>query len=89
LRQFQDVVRSVEVVFNSSDDLVAPLRLADREWKALRATLIAWGNSGFNITRAAEQLRLHRNTLIYRLDTIAREFCGGHSTNPVLLLASA
>ena len=53
------------------EGLLAPL-LADREWTTLRATLIAWGDSAFNITRAAERLHVHRNTLIYRLDKIAR-----------------
>ena len=53
------------------EGLLAPL-LADREWTTLRATLIAWGDCAFNITRAAERLHVHRNTLIYRLDKIAR-----------------
>lgn len=53
------------------DGLLAPL-LADREWTTLRATLIAWGQAAFNATRAAEHLHVHRNTLIYRLDKIAR-----------------
>jgi carbohydrate diacid regulator len=53
------------------EGLLAPL-LADREWTTLRATLIAWGDSAFNITKAADCLHVHRNTLIYRLDKIAR-----------------
>ena len=53
------------------DGLLSPL-LVDREWTTLRATLIAWGDSAFNMTRAAERLHVHRNTLIYRLDKIAR-----------------
>jgi carbohydrate diacid regulator len=53
------------------EGLLAPL-LADREWTTLRATLIAWGQAAFNTTRAAENLHVHRNTLIYRLDKIAR-----------------
>jgi carbohydrate diacid regulator len=52
------------------DGMLAPL-LGDREWTTLRATLIAWGDSAFNITRAAARLHVHRNTLIYRLDKIA------------------
>ncbi len=51
--------------------ILAPL-LADREWPTLRATLITWGDNAFNVTRAADQLHVHRNTLIYRLDKIAR-----------------
>ena len=46
--------------------------LADRDWPTLRETLIAWGDSAFNITKAANLLTVHRNTLIYRLDKIAR-----------------
>ncbi len=53
------------------EGLLAPL-LADREWATLRATLIAWGEAAFNMTRAADRLHVHRNTLIYRLDKIAR-----------------
>ncbi len=53
------------------DGLLSPL-LGDREWTTLRATLIAWGDSAFNVTRAADRLHVHRNTLIYRLDKIAR-----------------
>jgi carbohydrate diacid regulator len=53
------------------EGLLAPL-LPERDWTALRATLIAWGDSAFNITRAADRVHVHRNTLIYRLDKIAR-----------------
>ena len=51
--------------------MLAPL-LADRDWPMLRSTLIAWGDNAFNTTRAAHQLHVHRNTLIYRLDRIAK-----------------
>ncbi|MDV3125047.1 helix-turn-helix domain-containing protein [Mycobacterium sp. 21AC1] len=53
------------------EGLLAPL-LGDRDWTSLRETLIAWGDSAFNITRAAHNLHVHRNTLIYRLEKIAR-----------------
>lgn len=53
------------------EGLLSPL-LEDREWTTSRATLIAWGDCAFNITRAAVRLHIHRNTLIYRLDKIAR-----------------
>jgi len=33
---------------------------------------IAWCESGFNLVHAASDLHLHRNTLIYRLNKIAR-----------------
>jgi carbohydrate diacid regulator len=54
-----------------TEGLLGPL-LADREWPTLRATLIAWGDRTFNMTKAADRLHVHRNTLIYRLDKIAR-----------------
>lgn len=53
------------------EGLLGPL-LADRDWVALRDTLIAWGDSAFNVTRAADRLHVHRNTLIYRLEKVAR-----------------
>jgi carbohydrate diacid regulator len=54
-----------------TEGLLGPL-LADRDWPVLRETLIAWGDSAFNITKAANLLHVHRNTLIYRLDKVAR-----------------
>jgi carbohydrate diacid regulator len=45
---------------------------ADEGWPVLRATVIAWCESGFNLVRAARRLHVHRNTLLYRLDKIAR-----------------
>ncbi len=54
-----------------TEGLLGPL-LTDREWTTLRATLIAWGDYGFNGTKAAERLHVHRNTLTYRLDKVAR-----------------
>ncbi|MFJ9179284.1 CdaR family transcriptional regulator [Streptomyces sp. NPDC102360] len=52
-------------------DTLTGLREA-RDWPALRATLIAWAHSGFAPVRAASDLRIHRNTLLYRLDKITR-----------------
>ena len=54
-----------------TEGLLGPL-LADREWTTLRATPIAWGDCGSNVTKAAGHLHVHRNTLIYRLDKVAR-----------------
>ncbi len=42
------------------------------DWPELRATLIAWCESGFNLVRTAEALHIHRNTLIYRLEKVER-----------------
>jgi carbohydrate diacid regulator len=44
----------------------------DPAWPALRDTLLAWGDSGFNLVRAAVALRIHRNTLLHRLDKITK-----------------
>jgi carbohydrate diacid regulator len=51
--------------------LAGPLR-AQPDWRVLRATTIAWCESGFNLVRAASALHIHRNTLIYRLDKISQ-----------------
>jgi carbohydrate diacid regulator len=40
------------------------------DWPIVRETLIAWAESGFNLVRAANQLHIHRNSLLYRLDKI-------------------
>ncbi len=42
------------------------------DWHALRATLVAWCDTGFNLVQAAAALHIHRNTLVYRLNKIAR-----------------
>ncbi|MEV6034121.1 sugar diacid recognition domain-containing protein [Nonomuraea sp. NPDC052116] len=41
------------------------------EWPALRQTIIAFCENGFNLVQAASALNIHRNTLLYRLDKIA------------------
>lgn len=43
-----------------------------RDWTGLRATVIAWCESGFSLVKAAESLHIHRNTLLYRLDKLER-----------------
>jgi carbohydrate diacid regulator len=40
------------------------------DWPMLRQTIITWGESGFNLVRAAAALNIHRNTLVYRLEKI-------------------
>ena len=42
------------------------------DWLALRTTLIAWAEGGFNLVRASELLHIHRNTLLYRLEKITQ-----------------
>lgn len=46
--------------------------LADEsDFGALRDTLLAWCESGFNLVSTAKRLSIHRNTVIYRLDKIS------------------
>jgi carbohydrate diacid regulator len=42
------------------------------DWHALRATLVTWCETGFNLVQAAAALHIHRNTLVYRLNKIAQ-----------------
>jgi carbohydrate diacid regulator len=51
--------------------LTAKLR-AQTDWPALRETLIAWCETGFNLVRAAGALHIHRNTLVYRLNKVSQ-----------------
>ena len=44
----------------------------ENDFTALRDTLIAWCESGFNLVMTAKRLEIHRNTVVYRLDKIAR-----------------
>jgi carbohydrate diacid regulator len=48
---------------------LAELR-SQSDWEQLRATLIAWCESGFNLVAASSRLHIHRNTLIYRIAKI-------------------
>lgn len=45
---------------------------AENDFQVLRDTLIAWCESGFNLVMTAQRLEIHRNTVVYRLDKIAR-----------------
>ena len=51
--------------------VTAELR-AQADWRVLRATIIAWCESGFGLVAAASALHIHRNTLVYRLGKIER-----------------
>jgi carbohydrate diacid regulator len=53
------------------DVLAKPLQ-DQRDWPVLQQTVLAWCESGFNLVAAAAALHIHRNTLIYRLDKVAR-----------------
>jgi carbohydrate diacid regulator len=45
---------------------------AENDFPALKQTLVAWAESGFNLVATAQRLDIHRNTVIYRLDKISR-----------------
>lgn len=49
-------------------ELGALLRAGDGPM--LCATVIGWCESGFNLVAAAQELHIHRNTLVYRLDKL-------------------
>jgi carbohydrate diacid regulator len=42
------------------------------DFAAVKQTLIAWCECGFNLVTTAQRLGIHRNTVIYRLDKISR-----------------
>lgn len=51
------------------DVTAADLR-AQPDWPALRDTVTAWCESGFNLLRASAALHIHRNTVVYRMNKI-------------------
>ncbi|GLZ33753.1 carbohydrate diacid regulator [Lentzea sp. NBRC 105346] len=57
--------------------LLGPLR-TQHDWPVLRQTIVSWCESGLHLVRAAADLRVHRNTLVYRLAKI--DELTGHST---------
>jgi carbohydrate diacid regulator len=47
--------------------------LAERpNWEELRRTIIAWCESGHSLVDSAAVLRVHRNTLLYRIDRLSK-----------------
>lgn len=48
-----------------------------KDWPELRSTVLAWCESGYSLASASEALRIHRNTLRYRLGKL--EKLGGRS----------
>jgi carbohydrate diacid regulator len=72
-----------------TDALIADLR-ARHDWPVLRRTVIAYGESGFNLVKTAAALNIHRNTLLYRLDKISQmrgHADGDHTTRLALYVA--
>ncbi len=70
------------------DDTVGPLVRYDAERQAeLVATLRAYVDAGFNLTKSAELLRVHPNTVVYRLRRIKElSHRDPHSPDDLLLL---
>jgi carbohydrate diacid regulator len=58
----------------------------ENDFRVLRETLIAWCECGFNLVTTAQQLTIHRNTVIYRLDEISRLTARG-VREPVVAIA--
>ncbi|MFJ8463967.1 PucR family transcriptional regulator [Streptomyces swartbergensis] len=51
-------------------DLTAARLREQPDWPALRDTITAWCESGFNLVRASTALHIHRNTVVYRMNKI-------------------
>ncbi|MFJ8057273.1 CdaR family transcriptional regulator [Streptomyces sp. NPDC096142] len=51
-------------------ELTATELRAQPDWPALRDTVTAWCEGGFNLVRTAETLHIHRNTVVYRMNKI-------------------
>ncbi|MFF3334334.1 CdaR family transcriptional regulator [Streptomyces sp. NPDC002888] len=51
-------------------DLTTAELRAQPDWPALRDTITAWCESGFNLVRASTALHIHRNTVVYRMNKI-------------------
>ncbi|GCB52206.1 sugar diacid recognition domain-containing protein [Streptomyces sp. NL15-2K] len=64
----------LEAVHQSARNRLLDLTTADLraqpDWPALRETVIAWCESGFNLVRASTALHIHRNTVVYRMNKI-------------------
>ena len=82
------MVRSTPHADRILDSTLRPLLAYDEGKQAkLVSTLRAYIDSGFNLTRSAEVLQVHPNTVVYRLRRI-RELSGRdpHDANDLLLL---
>jgi DNA-binding PucR family transcriptional regulator len=70
------IVRSSRHADRILEDTIGPLLRYDGEKHSeLVPTLRAYVDAGFNLTRSAELLRVHPNTVVYRLRRI-RELSG-------------
>ncbi|MFJ5306665.1 CdaR family transcriptional regulator [Streptomyces sp. NPDC088350] len=70
LRVHQMVTAVSQSARNRLLELTATELRAQPDWPALRDTVTAWCESGFNLVRTAEALHIHRNTVVYRMQKI-------------------
>jgi sugar diacid utilization regulator len=80
------IARSTPHVSRILDETLEPLFQYDRAHQtALVATVRAYVDAGFNLTRSAEVLHVHPNTVLYRLRRV-KELCGRDPHDPEDLL---
>ncbi|WLW57350.1 CdaR family transcriptional regulator [Streptomyces sp. YU58] len=70
LRVHQVVAAVGQSARNRLLDLTAAELRAQPDWPALRDTVTAWCENGFNLVRASAALHVHRNTVVYRMQKI-------------------
>jgi carbohydrate diacid regulator len=70
LRVHQVVTAVSQSARNRLMELTATELRAQPDWPALRDTVTAWCESGFNLVRTSETLHIHRNTVVYRMHKI-------------------
>ncbi|MFJ9535684.1 CdaR family transcriptional regulator [Streptomyces sp. NPDC101225] len=70
LRVHQVLAAAGQSARNRLVDLTTADLRAQQDWPALRDTITAWCESGFNLVRASAALHIHRNTVVYRMNKI-------------------
>ncbi|MCX5059468.1 helix-turn-helix domain-containing protein [Streptomyces sp. NBC_00452] len=70
LRVHQVLASVTQSARNRLVDLTTGDLRAQPDWPALRDTITAWCESGFNLVRASAALHIHRNTVVYRMNKI-------------------
>ncbi|MEU9348063.1 sugar diacid recognition domain-containing protein [Streptomyces sp. NPDC048278] len=70
LRVHQMLTAVSQSARNRLVDLTTADLRAQPDWPALRDTITAWCENGFNLVRASEALHVHRNTVVYRMHKI-------------------
>ncbi|MGW4910118.1 CdaR family transcriptional regulator [Streptomyces sp. NPDC004270] len=70
LRVHQVLTAMSQSARNRLVDLTTADLRTQPDWPALRDTITAWCENGFNLVRASEALHVHRNTVVYRMNKI-------------------